>query len=134
MCSIFSISISFAYTTFAPLQAQNVAEMPPNCWRFLLAASSWAVSSAVVRQAVPPRCPRGSHRDSRSTRVERREGGSGGSVVAPRRTRGRQTLDGPFSAVAKPIFSTKYSVCSVFRNLQEFHTLAPRLWAGIMFR
>ena len=30
------------------------------------------------------------------------------------------TLDGPFSAVLTPIFATKYSFCSAFRNLQDF--------------
>ena len=35
------------------------------------------------------------------------------------------TLDGPFSAVSTPIFTTKYSFCSVFRFLQEFRTFAP---------
>ena len=30
------------------------------------------------------------------------------------------SLDGPFSAVSKPIFATKYSFCSVFRVLQDF--------------
>ena len=29
------------------------------------------------------------------------------------------------SAVSTPIFTTKYSFCSVFRNLQNFHSFAP---------
>ena len=36
-----------------------------------------------------------------------------------------QTLGGPFSAVSKPIFATKYSFCSIFRNLPYLHTFAP---------
>ena len=38
----------------------------------------------------------------------------------------RQTLDGPFSAVSKPIFATKASFCSIFRDLQEHHLLASK--------
>ena len=34
-------------------------------------------------------------------------------------------LDGSFSAVSKPIFATKYSFCSIFRDLEEWHTFAP---------
>ena len=30
-----------------------------------------------------------------------------------------QISDGPFSAVSKPIFATKYSFCSVFQDLQN---------------
>ena len=36
-----------------------------------------------------------------------------------------QTLEGSFSAVSTPIFASKYSFCSVFRNLQDCHTFAP---------
>ena len=36
-----------------------------------------------------------------------------------------QTLGGPFSAVSKPIFASKYSFCSIFRDLQYLHTFAP---------
>ena len=38
----------------------------------------------------------------------------------------RQTLDGSFSAVSKPIFATKASFCSIFRDLQENHLLASK--------
>ena len=31
------------------------------------------------------------------------------------------TWKGSFSAVSKPIFATKYSFCSIFRDLQDFH-------------
>ena len=33
--------------------------------------------------------------------------------------------DGSFSAVSKPIFATKYSFCSIFRDLQDSQTFAP---------
>ena len=36
-----------------------------------------------------------------------------------------QTLEGSFSAVSTPIFASKSSFCSVFRNLQDCHTFAP---------
>ena len=36
-----------------------------------------------------------------------------------------QTLEGSFSAVSTPIFASKASFCSVFRNLQDCHTFAP---------
>ena len=36
-----------------------------------------------------------------------------------------QTLEGSFSAVSTPIFATKYSFCSVFRDLQDFQSFAP---------
>ena len=36
-----------------------------------------------------------------------------------------QTLEGSFSAVSTPIFASKYSFCSVFRDLQDCHTFAP---------
>ena len=36
-----------------------------------------------------------------------------------------QTLEGSFSVVSTPIFASKYSFCSVFRNLQDCHTFAP---------
>ena len=36
-----------------------------------------------------------------------------------------QTLEGSFSAVSTPIFTSKYSFCSVFRDLQDYHTFAP---------
>ena len=29
------------------------------------------------------------------------------------------------SAVSKPIFATKYSFCSIFRDLQDYHSFAP---------
>ena len=32
---------------------------------------------------------------------------------------------GPFSAVSTPILATKYSFCSIFRDLQDLHTFAP---------
>ena len=35
----------------------------------------------------------------------------------------RQILDGSFSSVSKPIFATKYSFFSVFRDLQALHAL-----------
>jgi len=36
-----------------------------------------------------------------------------------------QTLEGSFSSVSKPIFATKYSFCSIFRDLQDLQTFAP---------
>ena len=36
-----------------------------------------------------------------------------------------QISDGPFSAVSKPNFATKYSFCSIFRDLQDSQTVAP---------
>ena len=36
-----------------------------------------------------------------------------------------QTSEGSFSAVSTPIFASKFSFCSVFRNLQDCHTFAP---------
>ena len=33
--------------------------------------------------------------------------------------------NGPFSAVSKRIFATKYSFCSIFQDLQDEHTFAP---------
>ena len=36
-----------------------------------------------------------------------------------------QTLRGSFSAVSKPNFATKYSFCSIFRDLQDWHPFAP---------
>ena len=36
-----------------------------------------------------------------------------------------QTLEGPFSAVSSPIFATKYSFCSSFRDLQDLQSFAP---------
>ena len=36
-----------------------------------------------------------------------------------------QTLEGSFSAVSKQNFATKYSFCSVFRDLQDFQSFAP---------
>ena len=36
-----------------------------------------------------------------------------------------ETLEGSFSAVSTPIFASKYSFCSVFRDLQDCHTFAP---------
>ena len=35
------------------------------------------------------------------------------------------TCKGSFSAVSKPIFATKYSFCSIFRDLQDSHSFAP---------
>ena len=35
------------------------------------------------------------------------------------------TSDSPFSAVSTPILTTKYSFCSVFRDLQDLNILAP---------
>ena len=35
------------------------------------------------------------------------------------------TCKGSFSAVSKPIFATKYSFCSIFRDLQDYHSFAP---------
>ena len=37
----------------------------------------------------------------------------------------RQTLDGSFSSVSRPIFASKYSFFSIFRDLQDLHTFAP---------
>ena len=37
----------------------------------------------------------------------------------------RETLEGSFSAVPTPIFATKYSFCSIFRDLQDWHSFAP---------
>ena len=37
----------------------------------------------------------------------------------------QQTCRGSFSAVSKPIFATKYSFFSIFRDLQDLHTFAP---------
>ena len=36
-----------------------------------------------------------------------------------------QTVQGSFSAVSAPIFATKYSFWSVFRDPQDCHTFAP---------
>ena len=36
-----------------------------------------------------------------------------------------QTLGGSFSALSRPIFATKYSFCSIFRDLQDLRTFAP---------
>ena len=36
-----------------------------------------------------------------------------------------KTLEGSFSAVSTPIFASKYSFCSAFRDLQDCHTFAP---------
>ena len=35
------------------------------------------------------------------------------------------SFGGSFSAVSTPIFATKYSFCSIFRDLQDLHTFAP---------
>ena len=35
----------------------------------------------------------------------------------------RQTLNGSFSAVSKPNFASKYSFCSIFRDLQDYTPL-----------
>ena len=35
-----------------------------------------------------------------------------------------ELLDSTFSAVSTPIFATKYSFCSVFRDLEDFHPFA----------
>ena len=51
-----------------------------------------------------------------------------GCLFDPRggqRLAGCQTLEGSFSAVSKPIFATKYSFCSYFRDLQDLQTFAP---------
>ena len=37
----------------------------------------------------------------------------------------RETLEGSFSAVSKPIFTTKYSFCRIFQDLQDSHSFAP---------
>ena len=37
----------------------------------------------------------------------------------------RETLAGSFSSVSKPIFATKVSFCSIFRDLQDLHSFAP---------
>ena len=37
----------------------------------------------------------------------------------------RQTLDGSFYSVSRPIFASKYSFFSIFRDLQDLHTFAP---------
>ena len=36
-----------------------------------------------------------------------------------------QTSRGSFSAVSKPNFASKYSFCSIFRDLQDWHTFTP---------
>ena len=36
-----------------------------------------------------------------------------------------ETLEGSFSAVSTPIFATKYTFCSIFRDLQDLHSFAP---------
>ena len=36
-----------------------------------------------------------------------------------------QTLEGSFSSVSKPIFATKYSFPSIFRDLQDLESFAP---------
>ena len=36
-----------------------------------------------------------------------------------------ETSEGSFSAVSTPIFATKYSFCSIFRDLQDLHSFAP---------
>ena len=36
-----------------------------------------------------------------------------------------QTLRGPFFALSKPNFATRHSFCSIFRDLQDWHTFAP---------
>ena len=36
-----------------------------------------------------------------------------------------QTLEGSFSAVSTPIFTTKASFCSIFRDLQDLQSCAP---------
>ena len=36
-----------------------------------------------------------------------------------------RTCRGSFFAVSKPNFATKYSFCSIFRDLQDKHTFAP---------
>ena len=36
-----------------------------------------------------------------------------------------QILRGSFSAVSTATIATKYSFCSIFRDLQDFHTFAP---------
>ena len=35
------------------------------------------------------------------------------------------TCKGSFSSVSKPIFATKYSFCSIFRDLEHWHSFAP---------
>merc|ERR1711965_10948 len=37
----------------------------------------------------------------------------------------RETLESSFSSVSKPIFATKMSFCSIFRDLQDLHSFAP---------
>ena len=52
----------------------------------------------------------------------------------------RQTLDGSFSSVSRPIFAPKYLFFSIFRDLQDLHTSAPlqiqnfRKFSSIFFR
>jgi hypothetical protein len=36
-----------------------------------------------------------------------------------------QALEGSFSAVSTPIFASKYSFCSIFRDLQDLQSFAP---------
>ena len=38
---------------------------------------------------------------------------------------GRETLEGSFSSVSTPIFASKYSFFSIFRDLQDVHSFAP---------
>ena len=46
-------------------------------------------------------------------------------MTPPTPTRNPQTWEGSFPAVSKPIFTSKYSFCSIFRDLQDSHTFAP---------
>ena len=46
-------------------------------------------------------------------------------LAALRTMSARKTLDGPVSAVSKPILVTKYSFCSIFQDLQKLYTFAP---------
>ena len=45
-----------------------------------------------------------------------------------------QTLEGSFSAVSTPIFASKYSLESIFRDLQYLHTFAPLRSQKIQFK
>ena len=48
---------------------------------------------------------------------------SRGSLVRPSGGTVSQTLEGPFSAVSQLTFGTKYSYCSILRDLQARHAL-----------
>ena len=63
-----------------------------------------------------------------SSGAVRRAASAPGSRAAANLERARaqkQTLQGPFSAVSKPIFARKYSLESSWRDLHDLHAFAP---------